>query len=105
MYMHAWYVHTYVASCVHIILFIQGINLDSINVTLVPVPGQPYVYKASVESINTDEVSVLRATSGISSFIIRVSTMENNLTTYNLLVGWMDQVYANILNYYYHCLA
>ena len=74
----------------------QGIDLDTINVTLVPVPGQPYVYKASVESINTDSVSVLRATSGISSFIIRVSTMENNLTTYNLLVSW-NRLSTNIL--------
>ena len=95
-YVHIMYVHACIVPFIHITLSNQGINLDTINVTLVPVPGQPYVYKASVENITTDEVSVLRATSGISSFIIRVSTMENNLTTYNLLVSW-NRLSTNIL--------
>ena len=67
----------------------QGIHLDNINITLVPVPGQLYAYKASIASTDPDDVLASRlstATSGISSFIIRLSTRENNLTTYSLLV-------------------
>lgn len=67
--------------------FNQGVSPDSVKVTLIPVPGQPYVYKASIESSDPADLSVSRATSGLSSFIIRVSTMENNLTTYTLLVS------------------
>lgn len=81
------YIVVYVCICTVIVLLYQGINLDKINVTLIPVPGELYVYKAYIESIDADDTSVSTATSGISSFIIRVSTKENNLTTYSVLVG------------------
>jgi len=51
-------------------------------------PGQLYVYNASIESTES------AAASGLFSFIIRVSTIENNLTTYSLLVG-CDLVFYN----------
>ena len=95
-----------------IIVLFQGINLDNINVTLVPVPGQLYVYKASIASIDPDDVSMLSlstVTIGISSFIIRVSTVENNLTTYSLLVGCDLIFYVRMYNSFYfaygHLLA
>ena len=108
------YVCTYIHSiCMHIIIVLfQGINLDNINVTLVPVPGQLYVYKASIASIDPDDVSMLSlstVTIGISSFIIRVSTVENNLTTYSLLVGCDLIFYVRMYNSFYfaygHLLA
>ena len=60
-------------------------------------PGQPYVYKASIESVEVDNVSVSETTFGLSSVIIRVSTMENNLTTYSLLVSY---VYISLMLLY-----
>ena len=77
-----------------VIVFNQGIDLDNIHITLIPLPGQLYVYKTSIESIGVDDVSVSTNTSSLSAFIIKVSTIENNLTTYSLLVG-CDLVFYN----------
>lgn len=79
-----------------------GINLDKINVTLIPVPGELYVYKASIESIDADNMSVSTVTSGISSFIIRVSTKENNLTTYSMLYDPAAE-FVDLSHYAHHC--
>ena len=73
----------YVHICTYIVSN-QEIDAGNVKVSLIPVPGQLYVYKASIESLNAaDDVST---TTSLSSFIIRVSTVENNLTTYTLLV-------------------
>ena len=104
MYIYICIVEHSTGIFIHVTLFNQGINVDTINVTLVPVPGQPYVYKASVEGNNNiDDVSASTATSDLSAFIIRVSTNENNLTTYNLLVSWC--YLQTSCNCYDHCLA
>ena len=93
--------YTYAYVCIYVsinCIFNQGINLDNINVTLVPVPGQLYVYKATIASVDPDDVlvsSLSTTTSGISSFIIRVSTAESNSTTYSLLVG-CDSIYVHM---------
>jgi len=85
-----------------VIVFNQGIDLDNIRITLIPMPDQLYVYKTSIESTGVDNVSVSATTSSLSSFIIRVSTIENNLTTYSLLVG-CDSVFYN--NFIIHCVT
>ena len=82
-------------------------NLDNVNVKLVPVPGQVYVYKASIRNVDEDDnlvPNLSAASSDVSSFIIRVSALEDNATTFSLLVS-CDVVVRMYIVLRFHCLC
>ena len=79
----------YVPACLYSLLisFTKGISLGNTNITLVPVPGKPYVYKAKIQISNDfQNTSIARSNSGPFAYIVRVSPLDNNVTSHSLLV-------------------
>jgi len=76
-----------------LILFVKGISLDNTNVKLVPVSGKLYVYKADIQT--NDDFQDSRLRSGPFAYIVRVSSLDNNVTSYSLLVSMHASSYVN----------
>jgi len=61
----------------------KAISLDNTNVTLAPVPGKLYFYKVNVEVADN---TMRRTTSMTGPIVIKVLTLDGNITSYRLLV-------------------
>ena len=82
-------------------LYIKAIDLSSTNVTLVPVPGKLYFYKANIQSNDDVMQSAVTARErfGPLAFVIKVFTLDGNVTSYSLLVCYVYVIQSVILVY------
>ncbi|XP_065897024.1 uncharacterized protein [Dysidea avara] len=81
----------------------SGISLDNTNVTLVPVPGKLYIYKASFQISNDFQNTIMRRSNfGPFAYIVRVSSLDSSVTFYRLLYDPSTDV-VDLTQYSAHC--